>query len=78
MAKIPAQAWGSHNWRLLKTKFSNISSSVSKTCEKPDGKPVEDLDGRHEAEAEAKAAKSTNVGDEFKTSHLLGSLVLWA
>ena len=50
----------------------------SKTCDKPDGEPVEDLNGRDEAEAEAKPAKSTDVGDKFKTSHLLGSLVLWA
>ena len=54
--------------------FSNVC--FSKTCEKPDGKPVKDLNGRDKAEAEAEAAKSTDVGDEFKTSHFLGSLVL--
>ena len=52
--------------------------SFSKTCEKLDCKPVEDLNGRDEAKAEAEATKSTDVGDEFKTGHLLRSLVLWA
>ena len=49
----------------------------SKTCEKPDGEPVEDLNSRDEAKAKAESTKSTNVGDEFKTGHLLRPLVLW-
>ena len=46
-----------------------------KTCEKPDGKPVEDLNSRDKAKAETEATKSTNVGDEFKTGHLLRPLI---
>ena len=49
----------------------------SKTCEKPDGEPVEDLNGRDKAKAKAESTKSTDVGDEFKTGHLLRPLVLW-
>ena len=49
----------------------------SKTCEKPDGEPVEDLNGRDKAKAKAEATKSTDVGDEFKTGHLLRPFVLW-
>ena len=49
----------------------------SKTCEKPDGEPVEDLNSRDEAKTEAEATKSTDVGDEFKTGHLLRPFVLW-
>ena len=47
------------------------SSDSCKTGEKPDGKPVEDLYDRNKAETKTEAAKSADVGDEFKTSHLL-------
>ena len=70
-----------HEWHKYQHKLGFVCLSIisfSKTCEKPDGEPVKDLNGRDEAEAEAEATKSTDVGDEFETSHLLGSLVLWA
>ena len=41
--------------------FPLLNIRFSKTCEKPDGKPVKDLNGRDEAKAEAEATKSTDV-----------------
>ena len=59
------------------TNFKRLAGMFCKTCEKPDGEPVEDLNSRDKAKTEAEATKSTDVGDEFKTGHLLRPLIFW-
>ena len=43
---------------------------------KSDREPVDKLNDRHEADSKAKAAKTSEVGDEVKPGHLWGSLKL--
>ena len=41
-----------------------------------DEEPVEELKGRHKADAETESKKSAEVGDEVKDCHLTGPLIL--